>query len=167
MLEVTKGPERSLTSFMGDNWELPTDIGLVDLADRVLTERLIDAGWSKEDTQDFVISVFHEALINAFAHGNLGIPGGTPKIWRVALEKQKNNPTNKKVYVKIKIEGKKVTIIIRDEGDGYDYQQVPDPTRPENQSRTTGRGGHNMQAFCDSITHSNGGREITIVKESK
>ncbi len=60
-----------------------------------------------------------------------------------------------------------LVITIRDFGDGFAVDDVPDPTNPENLLKSTGRGILFMNNFMDSIewvNHSEGG---TIVKMTK
>ncbi len=88
-------------------------------------------------------------------------------IFSVCQWKQKEGPTDKKVHVNVKIEGKKVTITIMDEGEGFNHEKVPDPLADKNRMKTTGRGLFFMRSYCDSVEYSEGGRKITLVKEGK
>lgn len=62
-----------------------------------------------------------EAITNAIKHGN-----------------QKDQ--SKKVGIHYVINGERFDCRISDEGDGFDRDEVPDPTDPENLERTSGRG---------------------------
>jgi serine/threonine-protein kinase RsbW len=161
-------PEKRFELFKGNEWTLPTDITLVLLADRVLKFKLEkEHKWSKEDAEDFVDNAFHEALINAFAHGNLGIPGGTKNIYKVAFDKQRINPTDKKVHVSITEDDNNLSVTILDEGEGFDVEKVQDPTLPETKFREMGRGKVMMELSSDSVVYKDGGRKVILVKERK
>jgi serine/threonine-protein kinase RsbW len=42
---------------------------------------------------------------------------------------------NKSVFISVKMEEHKLKIVVEDEGNGFDYKNVPDPTSPENIER--------------------------------
>ncbi len=74
-----------------------------------------------------------EAVNNAITHGN-------------KLDE------NKEVDVVFEIEGKQLTIVTRDQGPGFDYENVPDPTAPENIENVNGRGIFLMSQLSDQLT---------------
>ncbi len=169
-METKSGAREKIANFKidGNNWELPTEIRLLDLAERTLTRKLKNAGWEiNDEISNFVEVAFHEAVINAIGHGNLGIPTGTKNIGRVILDKQRESPTDKKVYINIQIEEDRVTITVRDEGEGFEYEKVQDPNSEENRNKTMGRGIEMIEGVSDSTTYSKGGREVTLVKVRK
>ena len=53
--------------------------------------------------------------------------------------------------------GKNLSFIIKDEGPGFDYNSLPDPTAPENLERTSGRGVFLMMQLADMVVFSNNG----------
>jgi serine/threonine-protein kinase RsbW len=73
-----------------------------------------------------------EAVNNAISHGN------------------KLDP-EKKVDVKFTIKDGKLTIITKDQGSGFDYENVPDPTAPENIENVDGRGIFLMRQLSDGL----------------
>jgi serine/threonine-protein kinase RsbW len=80
-----------------------------------------------------------EALVNAVKHGN-------------QLDPQKS------VHVRYTLDEYEFAIEIRDEGDGFDPDDVPDPTAPENLERPCGRGLLLMRHYmteCDFIPPGN------------
>jgi anti-sigma regulatory factor (Ser/Thr protein kinase) len=157
--------------FIGDKWILPTNIDLVTPAEDEFAERLGSAGW--ETISDEVLDLrtaFREALINAVAHGNLGVSipdGSNEELGVLAKAEQERNPTNKKVYIDLNIDEKQATIVIRDEGNGFDWKNVADPLSPDGLLKPKGRGMLFMRAYADSITHNEKGNEVTIVKTKK
>jgi serine/threonine-protein kinase RsbW len=59
------------------------------------------------------------------------------------------------------------TVRIADEGEGFEYQEVPDPLAPENLLRTSGRGLFLIRSFMDEFQIRRldlGGTEVTLVK---
>lgn len=75
-----------------------------------------------------------EAITNAIIHAN------------------KKDP-EKTVFIDFLVEGRKLTIKVKDEGDGFDPSTIPDPTQPENIYRDSGRGVYLMKVYCDEVLH--------------
>ncbi len=155
--------------FSGNSWGLPTDIDLVDPAAKAFTAKLVAAGF-KEDS-DFVFDfdvAFREALANTIVHGNLKVvkPDGSEEtLGALAKKEQTENPSRKRVYVNIEINDEEVSVIIRDEGDGFNWQEVPDPTQPEGRFKTKGRGIMFMESYVDSVIYNEQGNEVKMVKK--
>jgi serine/threonine-protein kinase RsbW len=90
-----------------------------------------------------------EALTNAVLHGNM-------------QDIQKN------VYLSCCIRpGKELSIVVRDEGSGFDPSKVPNPTAVENLHCETGRGIFLMNVFMDDVRFERGGTEVHLVKRFK
>ena len=85
-----------------------------------------------------------EAANNAIVHGN-------------KLEQ------NKKVNILLKKEPDFIEIYIKDEGNGFDYENVPDPTAPENIEKITGRGLFLMRKLSDGLELFDNGAKIKII----
>lgn len=84
-----------------------------------------------------------EAANNAILHGN-------------KLDEKKE------VTIVIKKDENKLNIIIEDEGEGFDYNNVPDPTAPENIENVNGRGIFLMEKLSDKIDFSNNGSKVEL-----
>ena len=84
-----------------------------------------------------------EAVNNSIVHGN-------------------KEDVTKRVYVNLKIKGDKILISVEDEGEGFDYTQVPDPTKPENVENIHGRGIYLMKHLADGVSFDKDGREVTM-----
>jgi serine/threonine-protein kinase RsbW len=93
-----------------------------------------------------LILSLNEATTNAMLHGNRG-------------------QINKKVKISIKVNESELKAIIKDEGKGFDPSQVPDPTRPENLYKESGRGLYIMTTCMDELNYnfSPRGTELTLV----
>jgi serine/threonine-protein kinase RsbW len=85
-----------------------------------------------------------EAVNNAITHGN------------------KLDP-DKKVEVVFEIDKNKLTITTRDSGPGFDYENVPDPTAPENIENVNGRGIFLMRQLSDGLEFQEKGRISEMV----
>ena len=84
-----------------------------------------------------------EAINNAIIHGN--------KMMK-----------NKKVTVKYIIKKDLIEIRVYDEGSGFDYNNIPDPTLRENIEKETGRGIFIIKNLTDSLEFDNNGSLIII-----
>jgi serine/threonine-protein kinase RsbW len=73
----------------------------------------------------------------------------------------------KKVYLKVTRTAEALTVVIGDEGDGFDPTAVPDPLAGENLLRGSGRGVMLMQAFMDEFQISKRAPQGTEVKMVK
>ena len=89
--------------------------------------------------------VVHEALTNAVVHGN----GTDP---------------SKPVTATCRFEPHQVTVIVEDEGNGFDPDSVPDPTTDSNILRESGRGVFLMRSYADECRFENGGRRVVLVE---
>jgi CheY-like chemotaxis protein/anti-sigma regulatory factor (Ser/Thr protein kinase) len=112
----------------------------------------------------------HEALTNAILHGNLGVKSelretDDKEYYRQIAERRKQSPwCDRRVTVRAVLTPHEAVFVIHDEGDGYDPEQLPDPTDPANLGRVSGRGLLLIQTFMDRVEHNERGNEITLVK---
>jgi serine/threonine-protein kinase RsbW len=166
-LEELKSPE----NIEEIDWIVPTDIGWVGPIVEKLIKELDTHGWDKDSEEVNAIQLtFREALINAIAHGNLNVAipdGSNEDISAIAERKLHENPTDKKVYVYIKIEPTTVEITVRDEGEGFDPEALPDPTSVENILKPKGRGIQiYMKGFLDDVIFKKleKGMEVKMIK---
>ncbi len=92
---------------------------------------------------DILISLT-EAVNNAIIHGN-----GECRTKNVLVEHR---------YQK----HRGLTFEVSDEGSGFDYTSIPDPTKVENLERDGGRGVFLMRQLSDRIKFANNGRTVII-----
>jgi serine/threonine-protein kinase RsbW len=101
-----------------------------------IVEKLIDDLSSQYDLHSDIYGKLLLAVVegvnNAIVHGN-------------KLDKEKI------VTVEYSIDDEKVEFTIMDEGTGFDYTNIPDPTKPENLEKTHGRGIFLMHHLADDI----------------
>lgn len=95
-----------------------------------------------EDHYGNILIALTEAVNNAITHGN------------------KLDP-NKKVNLNMETTVSDVEFTIKDEGAGFDVNNVPDPTLPENIEKLSGRGIFLMKALADKVDFEENG---TIIK---
>ena len=60
---------------------------------------------------------------------------------------------NKKVTIDASVENSKLIIKIKDEGEGFDPGNIPDPTEPENLLKDSGRGIYLMRVYMDDLQY--------------
>ena len=60
---------------------------------------------------------------------------------------------NKKIRITVRVSEEKMTVIIKDEGKGFNINTVPDPTKPENILKDSGRGIHIMRSFLNDLRY--------------
>ena len=126
--------------------EIPSDPDLLPELDGYLIDIAKEAGMNKDKFNNLSLS-FSEAASNSIVHGN-----------------KKNK--NKKIDITIKVSDSKMTIVIKDQGNGFKVESVPDPTKPENILKDSGRGIHIMRSFLDDLYYNftpNGTETILVL----
>ena len=111
-----------------------------------------------------------EALANAMDHGNLELDSalresGSQAYWDLAARRALESPyKDRRVYVTIRLSPTEACFVVRDEGEGFDVTTLPDPTRPENVLKASGRGVLLIRTFMDEVSFNEPGNEITMLK---
>lgn len=98
-----------------------------------------------DDTFGNILISLTEAANNGIIHGNKSNKNKT-----VNISCTKDEETNRLVF------------IVKDEGKGFDYNQLPDPTAPENLDRPCGRGVFLMMQLADLVVFSNNGANVEL-----
>jgi CheY-like chemotaxis protein/anti-sigma regulatory factor (Ser/Thr protein kinase) len=112
----------------------------------------------------------HEALTNAILHGNLGLTSelretNEKEYYRQVVERRMQPPwSERRVQVGVTLTTQEAIFVVRDEGEGFDPEILPDPTDPSNLERVSGRGLLLIQTFMDRVEHNEVGNQITMVK---
>ena len=112
-------------------------------------ERLISLMQSFEYSSRDVFAMrlsLEEAITNAIRHGNRQHP-------------------DKQVHVLCRVDMQRIEVIVTDQGEGFNPDDVPDPTLEEFLERPSGRGVMLMRAYLSVCQYSEGGRRITMVRE--
>lgn len=56
----------------------------------------------------------------------------------------------------------KFAVSVEDEGEGFDYENIPDPTLPDNVKKVAGRGLYLMKTLSDELVFENNGAKVTM-----
>ncbi len=64
--------------------------------------------------------------------------------------------------VKYNIDDESISFIVWDEGKGFDFSNIPDPTLPENLEKTHGRGVFLMNHLADDIEFGENGAIVEM-----
>ncbi|HVA97568.1 MAG TPA: ATP-binding protein [Bacteroidia bacterium] len=112
-----------------------------------LVERFIEEVCEKfhitEEHYGNILIAITEAVNNAIQHGN------------------KSNP-NKSIEITLTAEKNKISFTIEDEGNGFDYSNIPDPTNPENIEKPNGRGVFLMRNLADKVCFYDKGKKVEL-----
>ena len=124
--------------------ELPNDIRSIEHAVEYVTQHCSTCcAYARRLHVNFRVGLT-EALSNAMLYGN----GSDPQ---------------KRVRVEVDIRVEEVAVRVTDQGSGFDPTMVPDPTLPDNISKTGGRGIFLMRALMDEVRFNDRGNSVTLV----
>lgn len=70
---------------------------------------------------------------------------------------------NKTVDVEVQIDESSIHIYVKDKGDGFNFNDIPDPTRPENLENVSGRGVFLMRNLADNIAFAENGTKVELI----
>ena len=125
-------------------FELPSDLSLMDGVLNYIIERVTALGVIKPDTSN-LLTALDEAFVNAVKHGN-------------------KQDANKLVRITADLSSKEARFTIEDEGEGFDVATIPDPRDPENLFKTSGRGVLLIYNIMDQVEYNERGNRLTMVK---
>jgi len=115
----------------------------------VVAEKLVDDVCAKfnvnEDHYGNILIALTEAVNNAINHGN------------------RQNP-QKQVDIEFFSNGdKSLHFVVKDQGEGFDYEHLPDPTDPANLEKISGRGVFLMRNLADEVEFRDNGATVEMV----
>ena len=117
----------------------PRNVALVEaFVENVVERYKIDPG----KYGNILISLT-EAVNNAIIHGN-------------------RKDESKTVQIQLRKQADRIAIRVSDEGRGFDFRNLPDPTAPENLLKIGGRGVFLMQQLADDLKFHNNGSTVEI-----
>jgi len=121
---------------------VPSDFSSISTVESLIDQICIDLDVN-EDAYGNVLIAVTEAVNNAIQHGN----------------KLNNN-----LYVGLFVGDSlnEFCVNVTDEGCGFDYTNLPDPTSPENIEKENGRGIFLMKSLADDIEFEDEGRSVNI-----
>lgn len=124
--------------------DLPSSFDKIPQVERFVDEACEDFQIDGDFYGNILIAVT-EAVNNAIQHGN------------------QNDPQRSfKVSYEVTEDMKRLSFRVRDEGEGFDYENVPDPTAPENLEKPYGRGIFLMRNLADEVEFYEEGRVVEL-----
>lgn len=112
-----------------------------------IVESFIDNAKEKfnldDDIYGNIMVAVTESVNNAIRHGN-------------------KNDKKKNVYLSLTLNENLIRFIVRDEGIGFDFHNLPDPTAPENIDKPSGRGIFLMKHLSDEVNFREEGSEVEL-----
>lgn len=113
----------------------------------VLVEKLVDDVCDlfdiNEEIYGHILVALTEAVNNALQHAN------------------KANP-NKNIEITFKVKNEILYFTVKDEGPGFDFNNLDDPTDPKNIEKPTGRGVFLMKHLSDKVTFEDKGTKVIL-----
>ena len=97
----------------------------------------------EDDIYGNIMIAVTEAVNNAIKHGNC-------------------NRKADNVSLTLFIDENSIRFEIKDQGEGFDYENLPDPTAPENLSKPGGRGIFLMKQLSDDVTFKDNGSKVLL-----
>jgi serine/threonine-protein kinase RsbW len=116
---------------------------------QTLTDCITDFMSFDEDSAHWIGMSVRESVTNAIQHGN-----------KLDL--------NKKVDICFEVEPDRLSISVRDQGNGFRVDEIPNPLNGDNLLKPSGRGIFYIRTFMDEVefrTLSQGGTEVYMVKK--
>jgi serine/threonine-protein kinase RsbW len=119
---------------------------------QVVSDHVCSSIGMDEDAAHWISVAIRESVINAIKHGN-------------------RNDSSKRVFVEFETtrpdDGSELSIRVRDQGEGFEPEEVADPLAPENLLKSSGRGIFLIRNFMDAVhlqRAAQGGMEIQMIK---
>jgi serine/threonine-protein kinase RsbW len=128
---------------------LDSVISSVDAAELCAKGLAREGGYGEEQVDRLGMAV-REAAANAVTHGNA-------------------YSADKAVHFSVETSDNGLVVKVRDEGEGFDPSEVPDPTTAENLLKASGRGLLMMRALVDEVDVRNAsptGTEVVLILHS-
>ncbi len=128
----------------GQEFQIPSDPGYVKEASSRVLDSIKELNLDKDIIFDIRLCL-EEAIINAIKYGNKcdkGLP----------------------VHISYSLGDGRLEIVIRDQGKGFDYGNIPDPRSSGNILKHGGRGLFLIRNLMDEVEFNNSGNEIKMVK---
>jgi DNA-binding NarL/FixJ family response regulator/anti-sigma regulatory factor (Ser/Thr protein kinase) len=168
---------RRLNSFLTSSkveFEIENDPALIPPLVAALQEQLISLGvCTPNDTLRLGIAL-EEALLNGMHHGNLEVSSNQRQengecAYHAEIQRRRRVAPycNRRLHISADISPSEGTIVIRDEGTGFDVAGLPDPTDPENLTRVGSRGVLLLRTFMDDVVFNAAGNEVKLVRRRR
>jgi serine/threonine-protein kinase RsbW len=110
--------------------------------------------------ESFIDNVKEEFQLNDDIYGNIMI-AVTESVNNAIVHGNKMDKT-KNVSLSLSLDDASVRFIVEDKGEGFDFQNLPDPTAPENIDKPGGRGIFLMKHLADEVSFKNNGSIVEL-----
>ena len=122
--------------------KLPSNVESISSVENLIDEISIELALNEDLYGNVLISVT-EAVNNAIQHGN--------------------KYQNELIVTVLVFDGSDAFCFsVSDEGDGFDFLNLPDPTAPQNILNENGRGVYLMQNLADEVVFEDGGKTVLL-----
>ena len=112
-----------------------------------IVESFIDNAKDKyqinDDIYGNIMIAVTESVNNAIKHGN-------------------NSMKERNVELSLNFDDSTLEFVVSDQGEGFDFKNLPDPTAPENIDKPGGRGIFLMRHLSDEVSFQNNGSQVTL-----
>lgn len=112
-----------------------------------IVESFIDNAKDKfhfnEDIYGNIMIAITESVNNAIVHGN-------------------SSDKNKSVSLSLQVADNSLKFTVEDQGNGFNYDDLEDPTAPENLEKIGGRGIFLMKHLSDEVSFHNDGKKVEL-----
>lgn len=127
-----------------ENITIPSEVKYIrEVSSKIL--RILETRNVDESVLFDIRLCVEETVRNAIEHGNV---------------KDKRS----KVKINYRISGDRFTIEVEDEGAGFDYRSLPDPTHEENLMKNSGRGVYLVRCLMDKVEFNEKGNKVKLTK---
>jgi len=123
--------------------KIKSEIKNLRVVEKVVDDISAEVGIDSNNYGKILVSTM-EAVNNAVVHGN-------------------KSDVNKEIDIRFKYDEGRLKITVEDEGNGFNYNNVPDPTLPENIEKITGRGVFLMRKLADDVKFNKKGNKVTLI----
>ncbi|MFA9477517.1 response regulator [Phycisphaerales bacterium AB-hyl4] len=154
------------------HFQLDNDTARIQPLIHYLGEDLLQMHLYDESTMMRVGVALDEAITNAIRHGNLEAGPHLREMSHDEYEAHLNHQrktapyADRHVNVNIHFTRDLGTFVIRDDGQGFDWRQLPDFHDPTTLERIDGRGLQLIHSFMDEVHFNDAGNEITMLKHA-
>ena len=124
--------------------KLPSRLEVVPGFIASVIEKIKHLSFNEEEVFGIRLSL-EEAIVNAIRHGNKLNAG-------LAVE------------VTVKVQENCLVITVKDQGEGFDFKNTPDPTKTDNRHKPSGRGIFLIRKMMDRVRYSDCGRRLEMTK---
>ena len=120
-----------------------SEIQNINIVEKLIDEIAVSHKLNSDVYGKLLLAVV-EGVNNAIVHGNKMV-------------------TDKDIKLEYLVNDENIQFFITDSGLGFDYKNIPDPTKPENIEKTHGRGVFLMRHLADELEFTEPGNKVKLV----